>query len=58
MVSGDETSWRVNGECAWLWIITTEQVTVTGSERAAAERISGGALLRPRASRRIPALVS
>src|SRR5215472_7351104 len=27
---GDETSWHVNGEMAWLWIMTTEQVAVYG----------------------------
>ncbi len=30
VVSGDETSWHVNGEGAWLWIMTTERVTVYG----------------------------
>jgi len=30
VVNGDETSWRVNGEGAWLWIMTTEQVAVYG----------------------------
>ncbi len=30
VVCGDETSWHVNGDGAWLWIMTTEQVTVYG----------------------------
>jgi hypothetical protein len=30
VVSADETSWHVNGEMAWLWIMTTELVTVYG----------------------------
>ncbi len=30
VVSGDETSWHVNVDGAWLWIMTTEQVTVYG----------------------------
>jgi transposase len=30
VVSGDETSWHVNGEPAWLWIMTTDLVTVYG----------------------------
>ncbi len=30
VVSGDETSWHVNGDGAWLWIMTTELVTVYG----------------------------
>ena len=30
VVSGDETSWRVNGDPAWLWIMTTELVAVYG----------------------------
>ncbi len=28
VVSSDETSWRVKGEPAWLWIMTTDLVTV------------------------------
>lgn len=27
---GDETNWRVRGEPAWLWIMATELVTVSG----------------------------
>ncbi len=30
VVIGDETGWRVQGEGAWLWIMTTEQVTACG----------------------------
>ncbi len=30
VVIGDETGWRVQGEGAWLWIMTAEQVTVYG----------------------------
>jgi len=30
VVTGDETGWHVNGDGAWLWIMTTEMVTVYG----------------------------
>ena len=30
VVTGDETSWHVNGDPGWLWIMTTELVTVYG----------------------------
>ena len=30
VVIGDETGWRVLGDAAWLWIMTTERVTVYG----------------------------
>ena len=30
VVTGDETSWHVNGDGAWLWIMTTGLVTVYG----------------------------
>jgi len=30
VVIGDETGWHVNGDSAWLWIMTTELVTVYG----------------------------
>jgi transposase len=29
-VSADETSWHVNGEMGWLWIVTTDLLTVYG----------------------------
>jgi transposase len=38
VVSGDETSWRVNGEPAGLWIMTTEQLTVYGTRKVVATR--------------------
>jgi transposase len=28
VVSGDETSWKIDGEKAWLWVFTSEGVTV------------------------------
>jgi hypothetical protein len=30
VVSADETSWHVNGEMGWLWIVTTDLLTVYG----------------------------
>jgi transposase len=30
VVTGDETGWHVNGDGAWLWIMTTDLVTVYG----------------------------
>lgn len=30
VVTGDETSWHVNGDSGWLWIMTTDLVTVYG----------------------------
>jgi transposase len=30
VVVGDETGWHVNGDSAWLWVMTTELVTVYG----------------------------
>jgi transposase len=30
VVVGDETGWHVNGDSAWLWIMTSELVTVYG----------------------------
>ena len=30
VVTGDETGWHVNGDSGWLWIMTTELITVYG----------------------------
>lgn len=30
VVTGDETSWHINGDSGWLWVMTTELVTVYG----------------------------
>ena len=29
-MTGDETSWHINGDSGWLWVMTTELVTVYG----------------------------
>lgn len=45
VVSGDETGWKVAGENAWLWVFTTDGVTVYTIDRRrsheVAERILG-----------------
>ncbi len=45
VVNADETSWKIGGEKAWLWVFTNQEVTVYTIDptraREVAERVLG-----------------